>query len=95
MPKFTEEFIEDQINSWVEETEDNSSVEVLKCSDEEVDWKAMAIECRDALRLMHRHYFDDLAKSNPGFMGNLVLQDYALWNDAMIAERKALDKYGY
>jgi hypothetical protein len=59
-----------------------------------IDWKAMALECRDALKLMHAHYIDDLAKSNPGFLGKLVLQDYGLMNEAFIAERAALDKYG-
>ncbi len=29
--------------------------------------------------------FDDISKSNPGFMGKLTLQDYAKYNEAMIA----------
>lgn len=44
-----------------------------------------------ALDLMRRHY-DDLSKSNPGFMGKLCLQDYALWNEALIAMDAALAK---
>lgn len=32
----------------------------------------------------------DLSKSNPGFLGKLVLQDYAGWNEAMIATSKAI-----
>lgn len=40
------------------------------------------IACADALKKLwgvHR----DLAKSNPGFLGRLALQDYATYNEAM------------
>jgi hypothetical protein len=30
-------------------------------------------------------HYNDLSKSNPGFLGKLVLQDYALLNQAMLA----------
>lgn len=58
-----------------------------------IDWKAMALECRDALQLMHAFYFDDLAKGNPGFLGKVVLQDYGQMNEAYMAEAEALRKY--
>jgi len=35
-------------------------------------------------------FFNDLANSNPGFMGKLVLQNYAQMNEAMILMPKAL-----
>lgn len=41
-------------------------------------------EAENAILLMQKHQ-DDLGKSNPGFMGKLCLQDYALWNDALVA----------
>jgi len=40
--------------------------------------------CYKALDLLNKHY-NDLATSNPGFLGKLVLQDYALLNEAFIA----------
>jgi len=58
-----------------------------------VDWKAMALECINALRLMRKHYFDDLIKGNPSYMRHIVLQDYALMNEAFVAMRAATDKY--
>lgn len=61
---------------------------------EKIDWRSMALECLKALKLMHSHYFDDLAKSNPGFLGGLCLQNYSLMNEAYLAERAALAKYG-
>lgn len=56
------------------------------------DWKAIAMEAFNALRLMNAHY-DDMSKSNPGFLGKLVLQDYALLNEAFIASSNVLAKY--
>lgn len=61
---------------------------------EKIDWRSMALECLKALKLMHAHYFDDLAKRNPGFLGRLCLQNYGLMNEAFMAERAALAKYG-
>lgn len=43
----------------------------------------------DALDLMRRHK-DDLGNSNPGYMRNLSLQDYALMNEAFMALHAAL-----
>ena len=43
----------------------------------------------EALELMSAHY-DDMSKSNPGFMGKLVLQDYVLWNRALMAMGRVL-----
>lgn len=37
-----------------------------------------------ALDLMREH-LDDMRKSNPGYMGRMNLQDYALMNEAFIA----------
>ena len=48
-------------------------------------------EVVEALDLMRRHY-EDLGKSNPGFMGKLTLQDYGLWNKALLAMDAALAK---
>ena len=58
-----------------------------------LDYKAMAIECLGALRLMNQHY-DDLSKSNPGFLGRLVLQRYDVMNTAFMAMTAALRRYG-
>lgn len=58
-----------------------------------VHWKTMALECLGALRLIAEHYHD-LSRSNPGFMAKLCLQNYALWNDALVAVNNALRKYG-
>lgn len=46
----------------------------------------------NALCLMRRHC-DDLYKSNPGFMGKLCLQDYALWNEALMAMDSAVSNF--
>lgn len=38
-------------------------------------------------------FYDDLAKSNPGFMGKLCLQDYALWNEALYESERVLSQF--
>jgi hypothetical protein len=43
-----------------------------------------------AIKLMA--VFDDLSKSNPGFLGKLVLQDYAQLNEALIEMPAAIRK---
>lgn len=58
----------------------------------EDNWKPMALQCLNALRLLDAHY-DDLSKSNPGFMGRLCLQDYGLWNEALLSSSAVLKKY--
>lgn len=50
-----------------------------------------APELYDALKTFLAHY-DDLAKSNPGFMGKLCLQDYGLWNEALLKSKRAIAK---
>lgn len=67
---------------------------VLTVSGSEPDWKTMAIDCLHALRLMNAHY-DDMSKSNPGFMGKLCLQRYDLWNEALLVSEGALCKYAH
>ena len=52
---------------------------------------ALHDELVNALKLMDAHY-EDLGKSNPGFMGKLTLQDYGLWNDALMAMGKVMAK---
>ena len=64
----------------------------VNMNDNNIEWKSMALECLNALRLINAHY-DDMSKSNPGFMGKLCLQDYALWNNALIASDITLKKY--
>lgn len=49
-------------------------------------------ETLKALRLINAHY-EDLCKSNPGFMGKLTLQNYTLWNEALLESEKVLRKY--
>lgn len=44
-----------------------------------------------ALQMMRDHY-EDLQKSNPGFMGKLYLQNYGLWNKALLNMDSALSK---
>lgn len=48
-------------------------------------------ELLEAGKLMWAFY-NDLDTSNPGFMGKLVLQDYAQWNEAMLAMPAAIAK---
>lgn len=50
-----------------------------------------ALELLAAAKLV-KAFLDDLAKSNPGFMGRLVVQDYAQWNEAMIQLPRAIAK---
>lgn len=50
-------------------------------------------EALKALELMAKHY-DDLCKSNPGWMGKMCLQDYELWNKSLLAMEVALAKAG-
>lgn len=57
-----------------------------------VDWKAVATETLDALRTFNAFY-DDLSKSNPGFMGKLCLQDYGQWNEALLKSEVIMRKY--
>ena len=56
------------------------------------DWKDVALEALEALRLMNAHY-DDLSKSNPGFMGKLCLQKYGLWNEALVTSEQVLARH--
>lgn len=42
-----------------------------------------------AIRLMTAHY-DDLSKNNRGWMGKMCLNDYALWNEALLSMEKVL-----
>ena len=58
----------------------------------EAEWKTMALESLEALRKVHDH-LEDLRKSNPGYIAKLCLQDYGLWNDAMLMERQVLLNY--
>lgn len=58
----------------------------------EPDWKQVATDALGALRKLNAHY-EDLSKSNPGFMGKLCLQDYALWNEALISSSRVLNNY--
>lgn len=48
-------------------------------------------EAVKALKLMAKHY-DDLGKNNPGWMGKICLQDYGLWNEALLAMEAVLAK---
>lgn len=52
---------------------------------------AVAPELLEALQLMSDHH-NDMSKSNPGFMGKLCLQDYALWNKALYEMERVLKK---
>jgi hypothetical protein len=56
------------------------------------DWQTIAVEALRALRMINAHY-DDLQKSNPGFMGRLCLQNYALWNEALLTSETVLSRY--
>lgn len=47
--------------------------------------------CAEALTLLEAHRAD-LSKNNPGFMRNLCLDDYGLWNDAELAAARALGR---
>ena len=42
-----------------------------------------------ALKKLRAHH-DDIGRSNPGYLGKLVLQDYALFNEAMILLNQAI-----
>lgn len=52
-----------------------------------------APELLTALILVNAH-LEDLAKSNPGYIGKVVLQDYALMNEALLQSERALSKLG-
>lgn len=52
----------------------------------------MALDALNALRLLNAHY-NDLCKSNPGFLGNLCLKNYALLNEALMATDRTLGLY--
>jgi hypothetical protein len=56
------------------------------------EWKTIAVDALDALRSINAHY-DDLSKSNPGFMGKMCLQDYGLWNESLLKSEKVLKRY--
>lgn len=59
----------------------------------ELAWRDEQIDrLLDALRSFNAHY-DDLCKSNPGFMGKLCLQNYALWNEALLKSERVLARY--
>lgn len=49
-------------------------------------------EILEALRLLNAHY-DDIGKHNKGWVGKIVLSDYALWNQALMATTAALRKF--
>jgi len=73
-----------------EQSQDTAS----KQPDSEPNWKAVASDCLNALRLMNAHY-NDISKSNPGFMGKLCLQRYDLWNTALLESEVTLQKYAH
>jgi hypothetical protein len=56
------------------------------------NWEVVALEALAALHKLNSHY-DDLSKSNPGFLGKLCLQNYALMNEAFCDTRAVLTKY--
>lgn len=58
----------------------------------ERDWKAIAKESLSALRSFDA-FWKDLSKTNPGFMGNLGLQDYSQMSLAMLQTERVLKKY--
>jgi hypothetical protein len=51
--------------------------------------RAALVAVADAWAKFKAFYFDDLAKSNPGFLGKLTLQDYGAMNEAYLAVQKA------
>lgn len=54
--------------------------------DEQID------QLLSALRSLNAHY-DDLCKSNPGFMGGMILKDYGLWNESLLESERVLARY--
>lgn len=56
------------------------------------NWKRMALECLDALRLLDTHY-SDLVKNNLGFISKIHLEDYFVWHNANIIVPQVLLKY--
>ena len=54
--------------------------------------RAEFLEVLKALRLINAHY-NDLSASNPGFIGKLCLQNYKLWNEALLESERVLAKY--
>jgi hypothetical protein len=57
-------------------------------------WRKIALKALDALRALNAHY-NDISKSNPGFLGKLCLQDYALMNEALLKAETVLPKYAH
>jgi hypothetical protein len=64
------------------------------CEEDAEYWKTIAIETLDAINALGSHY-NDIAFSNPGFLGKLCLQNYALMNEATIKSESVLRKYGH
>ena len=58
----------------------------------EIDWKLVAFDALDALQTFNAFY-NDLAKSNPGFMGKLCLQNYGQWHEALLKSDAIQRKY--
>lgn len=56
------------------------------------NWEQIARESLDALRLMNAFY-DDLSRSNPGYLGKLCLTDYGQMNEALLKSETVLAKY--
>ncbi len=85
---------ETQTGEWKEEY----GLQVVLSSSERLSVKvadlrlmAAAPELLEALELLWA-FIDDLGKSNPGFLGKLVLQDYAQMNQSYIKTEKILSK---
>lgn len=52
---------------------------------------AIAPDVLEAFQMLNAHY-SDIAKSNPGFMGKLCLQDYELWNKALLKGERVMNR---
>lgn len=69
-------------------------IEAKEALEAQGEWRTIALDSLEALRLMHEHY-EDLGASNPGFMGKLTLQKYGVWNKALVAKGRVIAKYAH
>lgn len=85
------------IGDWLVGT---SQTEIANCGGGDVPKKEMLANARLIAAGKELYYaakktkafIDDLAESNPGYLGKLALQNYAQFNEAMIELPRAIDK---
>jgi hypothetical protein len=79
-----------EIQHWLDTTQSNVARALFESGAKiEAEHLDLLAACEKALG-----FINDLSSSNPGFLGKLVLQDYARYNEAMIELPRAIAKAG-